>query len=185
MKHLYYTRHGESNINVSGIWEDKLGHARDRGLTELGRQQAQAAGKQAALDGVRVDTILISPLPRAQETAQILAGFLNCKNLETLDLLIERDFGTLEGTELAEFFANHTYKDIDSIEDAETIENLQARARKALKLIESRAEEKILVVSHAAFGRAFLREVAGLPYTAEYIGERVEIPHAKIIQLLP
>ncbi len=39
-----------------------------RPLTEAGREQARALGKQLAADGVRPDAILTSPLLRARET---------------------------------------------------------------------------------------------------------------------
>ena len=103
MKHLYYTRHGESVVNINGVWATQVGTKLDRGLTKVGRKQAIKAGKEAAREGLCVDVMLVSPLMRAQETAEILADILGCKNLETLELLTERNFGSLEGTELADF----------------------------------------------------------------------------------
>ncbi len=65
---IFLVRHGEA----AAAW----GQCGDPGLSELGRQQASAAAQQL-LPLVDADTRLVSsPLARAQETAQPLAGAL-------------------------------------------------------------------------------------------------------------
>jgi broad specificity phosphatase PhoE len=180
VKQLYYIRHGESQDNVRGIW----GGRHDCPLTELGRQQAGLAAAKAKHDGLDFDLMIVSPLARAQQTADIVGSIVPIGRRETHDLLVERHFGDLELTEVDSFAKDHTYQDIDLVPNAETIERLQARAQKALGYIKSRPENRILVVSHSAFGRALKRCTLGLPWTAEYDQEVVALPHATIIQLI-
>ena len=67
---LYIVRHG--------IAEDRLGVKCDaeRRLTDEGRAKTLAVAEGLGALGVSVDVILTSPLPRARETAEILADVL-------------------------------------------------------------------------------------------------------------
>lgn len=49
-----------------------------RELTPDGRAQARALGDRLAVDGVRADAVLTSPLLRARETGEALAEALGC-----------------------------------------------------------------------------------------------------------
>jgi phosphohistidine phosphatase len=49
-----------------------------RRLTPAGRAQAAALGVRLAAEGVRPDALLTSPLLRARETGEALAGALGC-----------------------------------------------------------------------------------------------------------
>lgn len=179
MKTIYYIRHGESETNARGIWG---GHI-DSALTNLGRQQAKKAALQAQDNELSFDLMIVSPLKRARETADIIEGSVPVSRRQTNDLLIERDFGDIQHTSVDEFYKDHTYKDIDSVPNAETIEQLQQRAQKFLDGIKQLPEEKILVVGHSAFGRALRRCINNQPWTAEYDIEVVALPNAKIIKL--
>ena len=50
-KHIYFVRHGESEMNVSGHF---AGAGTNTPLTEKGRKQASAAGKQLKTKGIPV-----------------------------------------------------------------------------------------------------------------------------------
>ena len=67
--HIYAMRHGESEYNVKGLCNDDPG--RDVHLTRRGRLQAEKAAE--ALRRVPLDHIFCSELPRARETAAIVA----------------------------------------------------------------------------------------------------------------
>jgi broad specificity phosphatase PhoE len=88
---LYFTRHGESEANTLGIISNRdLPHR----LTEKGRLQASIlAGK---LQTKSITRIYSSPIPRAKETAEILARALEAP-LDCVDALREPDCGVLEG----------------------------------------------------------------------------------------
>jgi probable phosphoglycerate mutase len=89
--HLYFIRHGESDANRQHIISNRdLPHP----LTERGR--AQAAALAARLRTVPVTGIWSSPVPRAAETAAILAAALGVPYRLT-PALREYDCGFLEG----------------------------------------------------------------------------------------
>jgi probable phosphoglycerate mutase len=185
MKHLYFVRHGQSLVNVGGQFCTQVGTELDQGLTELGREQAVNDGKKAAAAGMQFDLILSSPLARARETARIIAkqvGYL-VDSIEVLDLIKELDFGELEGTECELFYSNNTYADLGKFTGAETIEQLQQRAERALAHVSNLPQDNILLVSHSLFGRAIRRVVAGKPYTDEFTNG-TSLPHGEILQLV-
>lgn len=183
MKHLYYARHGESFINIRDIFATKLGTENDLGLTELGEQQALQEGKKAAADGLKIDLMVSSPLPRARETAEIIAREIGYppKDIVISDLFIEIQYGELEGTSWSAWWkAGNTYADLGKFAGSETMETLQQRAQKAYEYLQSLPDENILVVSHSAFGRALRRVVNGQPYTDE---QSISLTHGEIIRL--
>ena len=51
-----------------------------RRLNETGREQARALGEQLAANGVEPDALLTSPLLRARETGDAIAGELGCES---------------------------------------------------------------------------------------------------------
>ena len=51
-----------------------------RRLNESGREQARALGEQLAANGVEPDALLTSPLLRARETGEAIAGELGCES---------------------------------------------------------------------------------------------------------
>ena len=70
MTHLTLIRHAQSRAGVDGIVGGPTG---DTGLTETGRRQAEALRDRLLGSGFEVDIVLTSVLPRAMETADILA----------------------------------------------------------------------------------------------------------------
>jgi len=69
---LILIRHGESVAQVEGFVS---GHDTCRGLSDLGRRQAEALRDRLARTGeIQADVILTSILPRAIETASIIAS---------------------------------------------------------------------------------------------------------------
>ncbi|GAB3676511.1 phosphohistidine phosphatase SixA [Salinisphaera aquimarina] len=80
-------RHG---IALDGDGAHKLGLSdAERPLTPHGqrRTRAAASGLRATLDGARVDDIVVSPLLRARQTADILASYLDDPTLEEAEVL--------------------------------------------------------------------------------------------------
>ena len=93
MHTVYFTRHGQTVWNV----ENKICGVTDSPLTDLGRSQARALGRQLADDGHGITHILCSPLSRAHETAQIIAAETGLP-LAVEPRLREQAFGKYEGT---------------------------------------------------------------------------------------
>lgn len=67
---LYILRHGDAGPSQMGASDDA------RTLTDAGRDEIWRIARRLAGLGVDVDTILTSPLPRARETAKIIAEAL-------------------------------------------------------------------------------------------------------------
>lgn len=68
---LYLVRHGEA------VSEDEAGSDRDRWLNANGREAARVLGRLLRENGVAPDAIVCSPLPRAVQTAELLAQSLD------------------------------------------------------------------------------------------------------------
>ncbi len=186
MKHLYFVRHGESYINIEDVFATKPGAPNDKGLTAKGKAQAQVAADKAVSTKFKPDLIVCSPLVRARETAEIIANAIDypLSRIVTSDLVVELQFGELEQTSWNAFWeSGKTYYDLADYEGAETIEQLQLRAKKALEYLHSLPEENILVVSHSAFGRALKRAVNDEPYTKEF-ENKSPLPHAEILEYI-
>lgn len=144
MKRLYFVRHGQSTLNLSGHFAG----ATEAPLTTLGRHQAKAAGKMAKT--LAIDTIISSPMERALETAGIIANEIGYPKAKIIvnKLFVERDFGGLEGEPWSPDL------DLDGISDIETVDTILERASLALEFLHTLKDDNILVVSHGAFGRA-------------------------------
>lgn len=144
MTHLYFVRHGLSQLNVQG----RVAGITNTPLTEEGREQAKQAGSKAKNLGI--EHIISSPLSRAYDTAKLIAQEVNypIKDIEVNPLFIERSFGSME---------RQPYQadiDYDGIIDAESETVFLTRARFAIDYLKSLPYAKILVVSHGATGRA-------------------------------
>ena len=144
MTHLYFVRHGLSQLNVDG----KIAGVTDTPLVPEGKTQAKRAGKKAKNLGI--EHIITSPLSRAHETAKIIAKEIGYpeEKIEVNPLFTERNFGSLEGTDYRPDI------DFDGISDAEKTHEFLSRAGLAIKYLHSLPYNKILVVSHGATGRA-------------------------------
>jgi broad specificity phosphatase PhoE len=142
MKHLYFTRHGQSVMNKSGLFSGRT----DTPLNDEGKDQARQAG--ASLKGISIDTIVASPMSRTIETAQIIAEIIGfpIEQIMTNHFFTERDFGPLEGTPYI--------ADLGEVDGVETIENVILRARRGMTFLRSLDADTILLVSHGAMGRA-------------------------------
>ena len=82
---LYLVRHGEAVANVEPVIGGMRG---DPGLTPRGREQCRLLEERLTRQGMRVDRLVSSTLPRALETAEYVA--------RALGLPVERDEGLHE-----------------------------------------------------------------------------------------
>jgi probable phosphoglycerate mutase len=87
---LYFVRHGESEANVLHVISNR---ETPHGLTLLGRQQANTLAN--SLRNVPITTIFSSPILRARQTAEILAGAFQ-QTYQVTEALREYDCGVLE-----------------------------------------------------------------------------------------
>ena len=167
MKHLYFVRHGESELNVAQVYAGQI----DTPLTDHGREQAQLAGEGAR--NLQFDLIVSSPLSRALETAQIIAvavGYPKDK-IVINDTLMERSYGSLAGQPWSVQPNPAVFPDIES--DAE----MTARAQIAFEFIKDLDVDTVLVVSHGDFAKYFRLLIDPSVLTEE-------LPNAQIVQLI-
>ena len=129
-------------MNKKGIFSGRT----ETPLHDEGRDQAVAAGQE--LRTAQIDCIVVSPMQRAVQTAEIIADQINYPKTEliTTSLLMERDFGPLEGTEYQ--------PDLGDSEGVESIDDLLTRAKAGYEFLQQLPHDNILVVSHGAIGRA-------------------------------
>jgi uncharacterized phosphatase len=177
MRKLYFVRHGQSEMNVSGHFAGIT----ETPLTAEGREQAKRAG-QIAKD-FHIDAIVSSPLSRALETAQIIAKELgySLDKIHINKLFIERDYGELEGKPWAPDL------NLDGMSDIETVDTVLERAKLALDFLHTLDAGNILVVSHGTFGRALRSHILpDYPFhnTTTKDSSQFRIPNAEIVSWL-
>jgi phosphohistidine phosphatase len=68
---IYLVRHGDA------VPEDDAGSDRDRWLSPRGREAARILGRLLREQRIELDAIVCSPLPRAVQTAELLASSLD------------------------------------------------------------------------------------------------------------
>ena len=88
---IYFLRHG-----VAVEPEDWKGHDYDRPLTADGRERMASEAKAIRKLDLKLDAILTSPLVRAKETADIVAGALKIVSKEDDRLGGDFDISSLE-----------------------------------------------------------------------------------------
>ena len=169
---LYIIRHGQSEANVEMV---KTG---DRGLTDLGRRQAEATAEW--LRDTPIDLLYASPTQRTVETACIIASRLGLPPVLRSDIC-ERgwlyDEPGLTGTELRELcsrvelgaeFDPHRGWAADRAEESkhELYDRAQAVVR-SLRSDHPNGSGSIAVVTHAYFS-GYLMSVA-LGFTREQV----------------
>lgn len=149
MKRLYYIRHGLSEMNVLSVFAGRT----DTPLTEEGRRGALQAGKEN--HGIEIDIIIASPLSRAHQTAQLFAegAGLPLEIIQTSDLLLERDFGSLENTPWTAEVSRNLFND-NLPEGVETWDTMLARAQQLLDYVNKLPVDNVLLVGHGGIGRA-------------------------------
>lgn len=158
MQHIYIVRHGQSKDNAHKI----VSGTHETPLSELGREQARAAGQHAR--GLSIDLIVASPLGRAQQTAKIIAEQIGYpeEDIITIPELAERDLGKLEGTSYAKNpRLNGNFPAVEHIMGVEKLDPFYNRVQHALRQILSyKKHQQILVVCHVGVGRMLRTIVA-------------------------
>jgi 2,3-bisphosphoglycerate-dependent phosphoglycerate mutase len=174
---LTLLRHGESEGNAADLIQGQS----DYPLTQKGVQQAQLLAArwqkvQASLDAPLFDTIIASPLTRARQTAEIIAGELNLA-IELDSIWIERGFGKLDGLQLDEILARNPRVDFHHPyeppgEGGESSVDLFLRASQALRSVLLRPAGGYLIVSHGAILNMVVYAILGITPHGHYNSPR-------------
>ena len=159
MKTIYLVRHGESEINVSHAFMDDAPPP----LTELGKEQSRYLAKRAKK--LTFDVIIASPFERTKQTAEMIVKETG-HPIEYSELFTERTMPTsLVGKSRSDPDAKKLYDTAvrsscepgsEKVEGTETFEEMKERAGQALRFLEQRSEEDILVVGHGFFTKMLI-----------------------------
>ena len=154
IKLIYFVRHGETEFNALGLRQGPEGH-----LTERGKAQALETAKRFPKHRAQPQVIFSSPYERTKETAEIIAKELGMK-VKYSDLLVERRnpsqivgrYGDeREVREIIDRIDKSFHDDNLRYSDEENFIDLKKRAKKLLKFIRSRSEDRIMMVTHGIF----------------------------------
>lgn len=147
---IYLTRHGETEWNRKEIL---CGRA-DIPLNENGICQARMLAEKVRK--INIDLILTSPLQRTIQTAEIVSQYTGIPMIRE-PLLIEQDFGILEGRSMRdEECLEHRKNFFCPFPKGESVVMVAHRAMLLMEMLkENRDGQKRLLISHGAFCRAF------------------------------
>lgn len=156
-------RHGESTWNAARRVQGQSASAGP--LTPRGEQEAEAAAEQFATKAPRARIVVSSDLPRALETAVIVARRLNC-NIETDPALREQALGVLEGQvvgpEVAQELRRLWREPWPGPAGGESVAELYMRVRNALSGIAERwPGVEVIAVTHGGPIRAAVAACGG------------------------
>jgi probable phosphoglycerate mutase len=168
-------RHGESRSTVDRVIGGPLGC---KGLTDQGREQAgHLRDRLARTREIEPDVLLASTLPRAVETAEIVASAFPDLDLATHDDYCEQLVGECDGISGPEY--EERYGSFSSLVDpdrvfspgGESSRMFDARVRRATdELAEQFRDQTVMVFTHGGFVYAATLYLLGAPGVHEIGG---------------
>jgi broad specificity phosphatase PhoE len=165
---LVLVRHGEAHAGFSGVIGGRTGCT---GLTPQGRRQAEALRDHLAETGrVKADVLLVSVLPRAIETAQIIAPALGLEIARHECDLCEVHTGAADGLEWEEYDLRYGAFNMEAEPDrvfapeGESWNSFHERVQGMLqRLAADHPDETVVAVCHAGVIIAAMRGILGIP----------------------
>lgn len=149
---VIFMRHGQADNNVNRIL---VGRHVESHLTEQGRRQVEYAAKD--LNDIQIDRVVVSPVIRAVETAEIVCKELGL-NYEIDERLYEIELGKLVGMNFDEVmskYGNLFLKFYDEYDPAlehfgvEPFTSVKKRVNNLLEeAVEKHGDRNILCVTH-------------------------------------
>jgi len=167
MTTLFLIRHGESVAQVEGFLS---GHDTCRGLSDLGRRQVEVLRDRLLRTGeIKADVLVTSILPRAIETAEIIAPAVGTVVDEQTCDLCEIHAGEAEGLTWEEYGERYPGiqwgPDIAHAPGAESWNQFGARVGKALRRYVEEHEGKTIVAAvHGGVIEQSFNALLDVPY---------------------
>lgn len=166
---LILIRHGDAYAGFDGVIGGPTGC---RGLTDHGREQAEALRDHLEASGrVDADVLLASVIPRAIETAELIAPGLGLEVAGHECDLCEVHTGEADGWEWAEYTARFGGFDMESEPDrpfapgGESWHTFHQRVASMLdRIATTYPDQTVVAVSHAGVITASLRLLLGMPH---------------------
>lgn len=149
---IYLIRHGQTDANNQSIIQGRT----DNPLNQTGINQAKMTGQYLKALNIQFDYCISSPLVRAKDTVNIIKNELDL-DIETFyePLLIEREFGSLDGQPIPEnyFHMVHT----GQVEGMETDEEIETRVNQFFNhFLKNKPYQRVLMVAHSHVIKALL-----------------------------
>jgi len=163
---LYLVRHGQTELN-----RDR----RFRGLSDAplnARGRLEAAGAAEILSDSGVEVLYSSPMPRAMETAEIIAGFLGAA-VEADEGFTDIDYGEWQGLTVEEVALRFGPAVLESwkrdpggfaFPGGEEMPSVTQRLGQALERVSGAGRGSVAVVSHLAVLKTCLVHALGLDF---------------------
>jgi broad specificity phosphatase PhoE len=166
---LILIRHGDAYAGFDGVVSGPRGC---RGLTELGRRQAQALASNLGATGrIRADVLLASMLPRAVETAQIIAPALALQTVRQRCDLCEIHTGEADGLAWAEYAERYGSFDMEAEPErhfapgGDSWTTFHPRVRLMCEQLAAEfSDQTVVAVCHAGVIMASIRVLFGIPH---------------------
>ena len=137
------------------------------GMSERGREEARAAGRRLAGEGLAA--IYASPMQRTRETAELAAGACGLP-VEIAPDLIEIDYGDWTGATFEALHGDPQWdlwnreKGVTRPPNGESLLEVQARMRRFVDVVVARhPDQRIAAVSHGDPIKAILAHATGMP----------------------
>lgn len=162
-------RHGRSSSNTSGIL---AGRSRGVHLDDLGREQAERAGRRLA--DVPLRAVVSSPLERCRETAKLVAAHHAGSQVATNRGLLECDYGDWTGRAISDLTKEKLWRAVQrqpasvTFPGGESMAAMQARAVAAVRTLDAQVEAEHgadavwVAVSHGDPIKAVLADATGM-----------------------
>lgn len=159
-KIVYFVRHGQSKDNASPVFQST-----ESPLSELGISQVNKIAQRVS--SLMFESLISSPLPRASQTAEIIAEKTG-KKPEYSELFVERiKPSDINGKPYTDDRASRKWREWEKslytssikIGDGENYDEITKRAAQALDWLENRPEASLVVVTHGYFLRVIIAKV--------------------------
>jgi len=166
---LILVRHGDAHAGFHGNIAGRLGC---EGLTDLGRRQAELLRDHLAASGhLKADVLLASELPRAIETARIIAPALGFDDVRQDCDLCEVHTGEADGLPWAEYAGKYGTLDMNTEPDrafapgGDSWTSFHERVSRTMeRLAREHVDQTVVAVCHAGVIMASLREILGIAH---------------------
>ncbi len=160
---IYLVRHGHSTANAKAIL---AGRDFKVSLSKLGVKQSISLARE--LQSKEFDSIFSSPLPRCLETLEPFVANVKGSKVQTLEGVIEMEYGDWSGKKLVTLARNKLWKTIQNrpslvrFPNGESFMEMQTRALESVQN-EAKPGSQILICSHGDVIKAIIAGFIGLP----------------------
>lgn len=148
---VYFIRHGRTNYNDLGLCNDNP--SQDVHLTRIGYEQAKSAA--LALRDEALERIIVSPLPRTHQTAEVINQFHSVPIEVHADLADIRS--GFDGKRVPDYFAAIADDPLHKrVNDGESLLDHKQRVLRFIDWLKKQPDKTLLVVAHEETLRVFV-----------------------------